>query len=141
LLREKLKFETDTRRLKIETGISTDGITVSAKGLDMFRLGPVAAGGKIIQSNNMFFANRTSDGCLDVESRTFRICLAEELYDCSKLAMPRSNYTLTLASQLWKRLSEVCRVMSDTTGYVDLPNFLCSLDCPALRHSSWVNGG
>jgi hypothetical protein len=56
----------------------TNGIVVLAEGLDMFRLGPIAFGGRMIPSGNLFFTKRTLlDGCLGAEPRRDGITSAE----------------------------------------------------------------
>jgi hypothetical protein len=56
--------------------------TFLAEGLDMFRIGPTATGGKMIPSGNLSILKRHwLDGCLEVEPRRVGFALAEGLCD------------------------------------------------------------
>jgi hypothetical protein len=57
-----------------------NGIVFLAKVLDLFRLGSVVAGGRMIPSGSLSFVKRTC-GCLGVEPRRVSITLAENLHD------------------------------------------------------------
>jgi hypothetical protein len=59
-------------------------IVILAEGIDTFKLGPITTAGRIIPSNNLFFAggkNLWLNGCLGVEPKRVAITLPDGLCD------------------------------------------------------------
>jgi hypothetical protein len=80
-----------------------NGIFVAAEGLDVFRLGVTATGGRWShQAICPLWKYLCLVGCLGVEPRKIGIALAEGLHYWGGRAVPLLNYAVALALQLSK---------------------------------------